>query len=144
MKMTAIAPIMLLVLGGGIFGAGKMGIVKIPGVSPPKKVQPGEATKEAKPETKPKPAVKPKPAKAPPVVEAAPREPAVPEEKKVAQIWNEIPTDKLQLVAAEYKDTELAKVLVHMDGEKAAEVLGALEPKRAAQVSRLVGRESVR
>ncbi len=70
--------------------------------------------------------------------------PKVPEEKKVAQIWNEIPTEALATMARQYKDPELARVLVHMDTEKAAQVLGTLEPKRAAEVSRLVGRESVR
>ncbi|MGE0001256.1 MAG: hypothetical protein AB7T05_04190 [Fimbriimonadaceae bacterium] len=146
--MSAIAPVMLLILGGGIFGAGKAGMVNIPGVTPPKKAAAGSQDAEKAKEDKPKPtapAKEKKPAAAAPAAALPKNEgPQVPEEKKVAQIWNEIPNETLAKVAGVYKDPELARVLVYMDTEKAAEVLAALEPERAAAVSRLVGRESVR
>jgi len=144
MKMAAIAPVMLLVLGGGVFGAAKAGIVNVPGVSPPKK-PPASAEKpkaSKPPSTKPVERAKQSPPTSP--TRAKEEAPMVPEEKKVAQIWNEIPAETLASMARQYKDPELARVLVHMDTEKAAQVLGTLEPKRAAEVSRLVGRESVR
>lgn len=135
MKGLVIAAVALVVVGGGVFGAAKMGLVKIPGISPPPPKK-KEEKPQAKPPAKPKAAPKSL-ARATPVADGPPPE------KKVAQLWNEIPAERVVLLAAEYQDAELARVLLHMDGERAAQVLAGLEPKRAAAVSRLVGRASV-
>lgn len=135
MKGAMIGLAALVVLGGGVFGAAKFGLVNIPGLTPkpPAKKKEEPKAPPAKPKARPKPA-------SPAAAQEAPKGP--PPEKKVAQIWNEVPPERLVALAAEFEDVELARVLLYMDGERAAQVLASLEPKRAAAVSRLVGKAS--
>ena len=130
----------VLLLGGGFVGLAVAGVIKVPGLTPKKpvtKAMYGESAK--KDDAKAPEAKKPvaKKADAPPV--AASKPPTVDPEagaKKLAQLWNGIPTAQLVEIAKSYKDDELAKVLVVMDPEKVAEVLGVLDAKRSAKLSR--------
>lgn len=130
-----------LVVLGAVAGLGAAGIVKIPGLSkkPPvqnygekddklPKVKIEEAKDPQDDAPKPKPPAKPKNIQPEPDPELG--------AKKLADVWNNIPTEKLVLIVAEYKDADLALVVSKMDREKTAEVLAALEPKRAAKLSK--------
>ena len=133
--MKAAIVIVPIVLICAIVGAGMTGMVNIPGLTPVKK-------------TKPK--VEPK--KAAPTVQAAPRlskkkptNKAVVEKiltdddqgrKRLAKLWNEIPTEDLLKIVTPWKDKELAAILLKMDTVKVAEMLTLIPPDRSSKLSR--------
>lgn len=131
----------LVLGGGGVFGAAKMGIIKIPGLTPVKKKNNAMALygdKGAKPVAK-KDVEPPK--------KSEPEEPAKPIPKpthkidpevgaqKVADLWSAMEPTKVAEIAKDWKDVELARVLALMDDAQSAAVLGSLEPSRASKVS---------
>jgi hypothetical protein len=116
---------------GAVFGLAMAGKINIPGISPKKKVTPPADNKS---KTKPKLPTKPKEpvvADETPVVKTFDKQGA----QKLAEVWNEIPTEKLVKVIDKWTPNDLALVMNEMDSTKAADVLGTLEPKRASQVS---------
>ena len=140
MKKVLFIALPVLVLGGGFVGLAVSGVIKVPGLTPRKpKVQAmyGETpAAPAKKETDAPVAQKP-PAKKEPIVTVATAK-SDPEagNKKLAQLWNGMPTPKLVALAKSFKDNELAVVLIKMDPEKVAEFLTALEPGRSAKLSK--------
>jgi flagellar motility protein MotE (MotC chaperone) len=62
--------------------------------------------------------------------------------EKLAEIWAEMPADKLKAVVETWKDPELAKVLTVMDSGKVTQLLAVLDPKRAAALSRMIQSEA--
>ena len=139
-KLKLILGIVLpVVVLGTVAGLGAAGIVKIPGLSKKPMVQnygdkddklPKVKIEEEKPPEDETP--KPKP---PAKVEPAPTIDPEAGAKKLADVWNNIPTDKLVEIASNYKDPELALVMSKMDREKTAVVLAAMDAKRAAKLS---------
>lgn len=128
---------------GAIVGCGLAGIIPIPGLSPSKKKPSalyGEAgklygeTDDLPVANSEPPKPKPKPKRQPQVTP----EPLPDKEKgtkKLAKLWNSMPTDQLIKVVGSWKDRELAEVMVMMDPEKAAALLSALPPDRASKLS---------
>lgn len=139
---TLILIILPVLLIGGVAGAGFMGVINIPGLTPKKAAkaaklytegQDGKSNKTAKSAmTKPTPPPKPK---AKPVASAP--EPNVEEgAKRIAKLWAQIDTPKLLEMVADWKDPDLARVISYLDSAKAAELLAAMDPKRASRLSR--------
>jgi hypothetical protein len=56
--------------------------------------------------------------------------------KKIAKVWERIEAARLAEMVKDYKEPELAQIVVRMDPRKAADLLSVLEPPRAAKVSR--------
>ncbi len=133
----------LVLLGTG-FGLAKVGILKVPGISPAKKaaLAAGQYGEPKQPESKPDVDRAPKTAnKKPPkrepkaeVVVADPEAGA----KKLAKVWSALEADVLAKVVSDWKDPDLARVLAKMDAAKTAELLAVLEPKRASSLSRIL------
>lgn len=138
--IVIVAPLVII---GGFFGLALTGVVNVPGLSPRKAKAPslygdgakmyGDDKKDIEPVAAKEPA-KPKepekPLAAPPEVDADKGN------KKLAQLWNNVPTAKLADMAKAFDDTELADVLVKMDPEKVAELLTAMDPKKSAKLSK--------
>jgi flagellar motility protein MotE (MotC chaperone) len=124
--------VLLLVAAGTAFGLAKTGIINIPGLSPKKK------TKAIKVETKKKTRRAAKTPQENPIIASAAKVTINEQEgaMKLAESWNEIPTDKLLKVASQWSPGELAIVLKEMDPEKVASLLGAMPPKLSSIVSR--------
>ncbi|HVL39762.1 MAG TPA: hypothetical protein VM328_10275 [Fimbriimonadaceae bacterium] len=174
MKGVVIVAGAALLVGGGLFGAAKAGMIDIPGVSPKKAAPKKGSAKEAKatdsagdaklpgeskplestaPEPKPSaaPAAQaaiaralPPPAKKPKVESSAVKLDPELGEKKLAKLWNSIPPDALLKIAQSWKPSELAGVLAKMDQAKVATLLSQMDPKRASEVSREIKRVASR
>jgi len=56
--------------------------------------------------------------------------------KKLAKLWNEIDASALKDITKDWKEKDLAGVLMKMDNGKVAEFLGILDAKRASNLSR--------
>jgi len=127
-----VAMFLVPVIIAAVFGLAMTGTIDIPGLSPKKK--PPAAKKEA-----PKEAPKPKPiAKAPEVeAEATPTNPDKGYEA-VAKLWNEMDGKRLVEQAALWKDEDLGPILRKMEPDRVVEFLGALEPERAAKLTKLL------
>jgi len=136
-----------ILIGGGALVAAKMGVIKIPGLTPAKAVAKAAdaygdkdskialdvktPTEEEIVEEPPKKleAVKPPEPKTDPEIGA----------KKLAGIWNNMEPAQIVTIAATYKDEEFALVLSKMEPEVVAEVLVAMpDPKRAAKLSQQI------
>lgn len=137
---------------GGILGAGMAGVVDIPGVTPkkskpkaadtepaPDEATPADETAQAPQEPEPEP--EPETA-APEQVATAPTTDPVLGEKKIAALWTEIDTAQLVKIIADWKDPELATILRRMDPSKTAELLSAIDQKRASALSREIQKQS--
>jgi hypothetical protein len=136
-------PIVLLGIGVGL---AMTGIVNIPGISPKSaKVasdlyasdndNPVSKTAVVNPTATAAKPPKPKP----PTVD--PDKPTIDPDKgakKLAGLWNGIEVAQLVPIVKDWKDEDLVKVLAKMDPDKVAELLSALEPKRASLLSRFV------
>ncbi len=134
-KALLIGLILLVAFGGvgAVFGLAMAGKINIPGVTPKKKPIPAASAAAAKPKA---PIVQPKKEeKAKEVTKLL--TPA--EDKqgyaKVAQIWNEMPTEKLTKIVDKWKPSELARILNEMDPTKVGEILGAMTPEKASNIS---------
>lgn len=144
MKKLIIILIPIILLGTGA-GLALTGIIKIPGITPKAKAKATQLYTES-PETKvvdtkpeaAAPAPAKKPIAKPPKVEADILVENKPEagQKKVAKLWNEIEAPALVAMVRDWKDPELAGILIKMDAAKVAELLSALDPKRASSISR--------
>ncbi len=136
-KGLMIGLVLLVVVGGAgaFFGLAMTGKINIPGITPKKKPIPAAAAAIVKPKPKPvegdtNKAEDPKVAK--PLSPAADRAGA----EKVAEVWDELPADKLIKISEKWKPTELAAVLSVMDPAKVAELLAAMPADKASIVSR--------
>ncbi len=150
--IVILVPVLLI---GGVGGAAFMGVIKIPGITPKAKLAAnlyGEGTDlyapDADTEVKIDATVEPIEPAAPPVAKKPEAEPEEPEPvldpelgaKKLAKVWNALSTEDLMAVSATFKDDELALVLSKMEVEKVAALVGEMEPKRGASVSRQLAR----
>ncbi len=133
LMIALIIVFVLLATAGTVFGLAFTGKINIPGITKPK---PKKVTKpKAKPAAKPK--AKPKPKEEPTVAPVATNK-VVDKEgcAKLAAVWGEMDAKALLKVSASWKAVELAPVLVEMDEAKVAELLAAMETKKAAETSR--------
>ncbi|MBC8064558.1 MAG: hypothetical protein H7Y17_06995 [Chlorobia bacterium] len=139
-------PILLLAIGAGLV---MTGVVKIPGMGAKAKAKSTQLYEEGKDpkvaEKKASPAAQlPKKIVPPPKVDAEVLVDNKPElgQKKLAKLWNEIETPALKDLTKDWKDAELAPVLMRMDSAKVAELLSTLEPKKASSLSRELQRQA--
>jgi hypothetical protein len=136
-------PVLVLAIGAGLVMGG---IIKIPGLGP--KAKPKAKAAQLYTEAKdPKlvekkatspPPVLPKKTTPPPTADTAVLVENKPEvgQKKLAKLWNEIEVPALKDLIKDWKDPELAAVLMRMDSAKVAELLGVMDAKRASAISR--------
>lgn len=150
MKKVLIIGLPLLLVGGGgtVFTLGKMGIVNIPGITPPKKAVKSDKDKKQQSTTAKKPKKKP----ITPKIEAA-AEPAEPKNDpmqgyaKLADLWSEMEADVLKSVTLDWKEGELAPILKQMDTAKVAEFITAVaatDAKRADRITKALQVEASR
>jgi hypothetical protein len=141
-----VVPILLI---GGTVGAAFMGVINVPGVTPAKK-----AEAKAKPNAEPEQTAEGSESEPsePTDVDQAPIEtdepsltedkPATPQSdpvqgaKALAKYWDAIETNRLLPITDTYSEPDLARILIHMQKSKVAEILGAVTPDRAAKLSR--------
>jgi len=135
-----------LVLIGGVIAAGMFGMIPIPGLSPSKKKPsslylngerdmplPGaDNTATTRPTSTENRKSVAKPArKSPNEASVNPLKGA----KKLAKLWNELPSGKLAEISKGWKVDDLALVLANMDAQKVAEFLSSIDAKRASELS---------
>ncbi len=60
---------------------------------------------------------------------------------KVAKLWNEMDVAKLKAIVADWKEADLVRVLLKMDGEKVTELLSTIDAKKASALSHAVQKE---
>jgi len=136
-----VLPLILLIGGGVVLFLGWKGIIKLP-FFPQKKVakKTGKQTAVAKTPAakKPDPVIA-KPDPAPPKPKVIPPKPDIEAgEKKLALVWNTMEAAQLVPIVQDWKDPDLAKILVRMDEDKVTELLAALDPVRASRLSRAI------
>lgn len=152
MKKVILILVPLLILGG-VFGAAKMGMIQIPGISPKKAAGLYGDDKDALAlyeNDKPEPEVKVE--EQPPVTHtpAAEQKPPEPDyeldkaegRKKLAKLWNTMEVNALVRIIEDWKDEDLAPQLAVMDPEKVSQILAALDAKRASRLSKLIQEEA--
>lgn len=155
--MKALLIIVPILLVGGVFGAGFMGVINIPGVTPKKAVSKaeemygegaedmyGEGAEDMYGEGIEDPndlvldeAVEEETVQEEP--ETVVQEPTLDPDKgaqQIAKYWDEIKPDKLVPILAGYEDAELALVLYNMKRENVAKLLEQIDPERAARLSK--------
>lgn len=146
----------LVLGGGGFFGAAFMGVLKIPGITPKSKLakKAPVQTPEAKAAAEKAAADKKKAEEAAKVAAAAPPveeevvEPSAPEPdlkkgaEALAEIWNGLPEAKILEICKTWPVEDVARVLPLLDTKKAAGVLGLMEAKRASEVSEEIQRQA--
>lgn len=135
-----LVPVVLLAT---VAALGLLGIIKIPGLSPTKaKAKASQlysesdtklASKSEKPAESPPVSATPKPAA--PVKTGPLNKPEI-GQKKLAKLWNEIEPAALVAVTKDWKESELAPILLKMDSAKVAQFLTMVDPKRASTLSR--------
>lgn len=141
MKKVIMIVVPIIVLAGAFVGLAIGGVIKVPGLTPKKPktaAMYGESASKLYVQPKEEAPIVKAPVKKPvlkPVVETVKTDPEL-GSKKLAQLWNSLPTPKLVELAKFSKDTELAEVLIKMDPEKVAELLGALDANRSAKLSK--------
>lgn len=138
-----VGPILLI---GGVLGAAFMGVVNIPGVTPKKSVAKAQAmygeSAELEPvseEVAPEEEAIEEPVAPPPAETPKPSAPEADAEKgamELAKYWGAIPTKSLLPIIENFDEKELALVLQFMPKDKVAEILGKIEPLRAAGLSK--------
>lgn len=154
-KMFMVLPVLILAIGAGLV---MTGVINVPGISPSKGKKKAAAnyasdkdgkaatgTKGGKVADAKKPVNKksttPPPTSTnktttPPKVDAtvAVKNPEM-GVKKLAKLWNEMEPAALKDITKDWKDKDLAAILVKMDTAKVAEFLGILDSKRASSLS---------
>ncbi len=140
-------PVLLVLGGGGFYGAAVTGLLKVPGITPKAKLSAAKmygegankmygegkdskvASVKPRPKAKPKPTPKPRPTHLDDPVKGA---------AAVAEVWNGMEPAQLIKIVADWSDSDLALVMAGMDTTKASELLAGLPPKRASNVSRAI------
>jgi hypothetical protein len=145
-KLILFLVLPLALLGGGGFFAVYSGMVEVPFL-PEKEAAPVAAEKETE---EPKEPVAPPasvPAVAKPTPVAKPKKPEVvvvaPDpargDRKLAELWNAIETPKLMELTKDWREEDLARVMLKMDPSVVAEYLAAMpDAKRASSLSRRI------
>jgi len=136
-----VIPLLLLIAGGVVFAAMK-GMINIPGLTPKVKKKPSAPTAEVKKVEKKKEEPKKEEPKKKPPVEPPPAPDMIAGAKKVAKLWNELPPEKLQKVIKDWKNPDLARVIMVMDGEKSSQLLASLDPVQASALSKEVQKQA--
>ncbi len=147
--MKALFIVVPILLIGGALGAGFMGVINIPGVTPRKApIVKKETTEQptADDESTATDAVEDQQVTADPPTtgqsgSATPRtdDPNMDAEqgaKALAKYWDEIDVAKLIPITETYREHELAQVLFFMQKAKVAELLSTVDAERAARLSR--------
>lgn len=143
MKKVILIIIPLLLIGGGatVFFLAKSGKLQIPGITPKKVAK----AKPAAPKIKVVEEEKPTP---PPVAKEEPPKPKPTHRidealgaKKLAKLWNELAPATLLGITKTWKAEELARVVSAMKPDKAAALLGQMDPKQLEAVSREIKRQ---
>lgn len=144
-KLALFLVLPLALLGGGGFFAVYSGMVEVPflpktAASPNAEKEKEEPVKPVAPPpsvpavAKPKPVAKPK---KPDVVVVAP-DPAR-GDRKLAELWNAIDIPKLLDLTRDWREEDLARVMLKMDPSVVAEYLAAMpDAKRASSLSRRI------
>ncbi|MBL8087806.1 MAG: hypothetical protein JNM85_07015 [Chthonomonas sp.] len=148
-KLIIVAVIVLVLLGGGFFGAAFTGMVKIKGITPKSKLAkqaaPAPAT-AAKAEEKPADAAKPEASTPEPVAEAPKPKPVSVDLEKgaaaVAEIWNNLPNDRVLAITANWEIPDIARVFGLMETEKTAAILSMMKPDEASRISEEIQRQA--
>ncbi len=158
MKKVILIALPVVILGVGV-GLVMTGVVKIPGMGAKPKAKAAQLYTEGKdPKVvdanakKTTPAVstvaattKTNPLKTPvpPKVEAnlIDNKPEV-GQKKLAKLWNEVEAASLLDMTKDWKEAELAPVLLKMNGAKVAEFLALLDSKKASSLSREIQKQA--
>ncbi len=137
MKKILMIVVPVLLIGGGVVGAAMMGMIDIPGLSPVKKKAKAAASyteaKDEKPLVKKNPPAEPKPAETKP-----PELDLDKGRKKLAKLWNEMDAASILLIAADWKDDELAQQMKFLDASKASELLAQMKPAQASKISKML------
>ena len=148
-KGMIIVVVVVVTAGVGVVGAAKMGAVNIPGLTPKKKAlavksyteDKDPALEKKKDKLKPE---KPKEQPAPPKPAEKPISRIEPEAgaQHIADVWSTMDSSKIMEITKDWKELELAKVIVLMDQQKAAEILAAMDPKKASALSRAIQKQA--
>jgi MgtE intracellular N domain len=127
--MIGLVLLFVFVGAGVVFGLAMSGKINIPGVTPKKK-----PVKPPTPKAKSKKLI---PEEPPQTTSQETISPASIKKgaAKLAEVWDEMPTDKLIRIAAKWKPSDLAVVMNEMDPAKVAEALGKMDPKTASNIS---------
>jgi hypothetical protein len=155
--MLGIVPVVIIAV---VLGLGFSGMINIPGITPKKALKGAAANYTQKGDPKPVAKLTQDPPKSPPVVESPKKDlPPAPTKnpeqgaEALAAVWNEVKTPELILITANWKEDELVKVLLHMDGDKVAKLLDQLakgdsenhvkeDPLRASKLSKILQEQS--
>ena len=149
--MKALFIIVPILLVGGVLGAGYMGYIEIPGVTP--KTAQGKAEEmygegadelygEPVDDLEPLPFEDEEPIDEV-TVTVEPKRPEIDPDlgaRQLAKIWNEIKTSDLAKIAVGFSDKELGLIMFYMQKSKVAEVLAKVSPARAAKLSKEIQR----
>lgn len=149
-------PLVVILAGGGVFGAARLGFLQIPGVTPPKKKANaqlygeaasklyGEQKEEAGKSKKPVQAASQSPAPKTPRLTPKPTHREDPERgaEAVAEVWGSMENEKLIALMSDWNDADLARVLRVMEPRKTAELLALMEATRASRLSREMQRQA--
>jgi hypothetical protein len=141
--LLIVLPLVLVIGLGTVLGLGYMGVIHLP-FFPHKKVvkkagkqsvalKPIVPVKKADP-TPPPPAAPPRPK---PVVNV-PKPDVEAGEKKLAHVWDGMESAQLVPILQDWKDPELARILIKMDPDKVTELLATIDPARASKLSRAI------
>lgn len=142
-KLIGIILGVVILLGGTVVGLGVTGILKIPGLTPRKKLAPSQYAdhaaklygdaKEKSPEPTKEVAKAPEPTPEEPKKET-PLDLAKGAEA-LAEVWNSVPNDRLIGITDKWSTQDLARVFAKMETEKVAALLAAMPPARASEIS---------
>ena len=107
MKKVVFIVLPILLLGGGFVGLAIMGVVNVPGLTPPKKAKPAPEYGEAKDKDLVAEAKTKIPNPKTPILKPKETPETDPEKgtKKLAQLWNNLPAAKLAEKEREYAET---------------------------------------
>lgn len=145
MKKILIAiPVLLVLGGGGVVGVAVLGLVKVPflpfgkkGLAPPADDGKGGPFAgwlvSADGYARQAAYVPPKP----PTPPAPPPDPG-PGEARLAGLWTELPTDRLVMLVEKWPRPAVGRILALMDDKPVTDLLAALPPEKAADLSRAV------
>jgi len=152
--MKLLVPVLagIIVLGGTTIGLGYAGVINIPGITPSKKATPAAEQAEAEPsadaESSPSASAaashdgdatsdaappEQEASLPPPPAEEAPRKDGT---ERLAKLWATMDAQKVAALVQQWNDGDVLLVLAKMEDEKLAEVLSALPPDRALELSR--------
>lgn len=151
--MKLLVPLLagIIVLGGTTIGLGYAGVINIPGITPSKKAKPAPAQANAEQanalapeggEAPGNPSESAQPDESaqeePPPADPPPSETTPPQDgtERLAKLWATMDAQKVAALVEKWKDGDVLLVLAKMDDEKLAEVLSALPPERALELSR--------